>query len=62
MTIPFRLTLAADLIGCVRFVYITPDEIAKHVETKDFLFIGDEGKELLLCIYRCNVLWCGVVW
>ena len=42
----------ADLIGCVRFVYITPDEIAKHVENKPYLFQGNEGKELLLCIYR----------
>ncbi|KAK7103055.1 hypothetical protein V1264_021184 [Littorina saxatilis] len=51
-----RLTFAADLIGCVRFAYITPDEIAKHVETKQFLFQGDEGKELLLCIYRHHAL------
>ena len=52
LTICYRLTFAADLIGSVRFAYITPDEIAKHVETKQFLFQGDQGKELLLCIYR----------
>lgn len=51
-----RLTYAADLIGCVRFAFITPDEIAKHVETKHFLFHGSEGKELLLCIYRHHAL------
>ncbi|KAL8604342.1 hypothetical protein ACOMHN_028105 [Nucella lapillus] len=51
-----RLTLTADLISCVRFAYISPDEIAKHVESKQFLFQGDEGKELLLCIYRHHAL------
>lgn len=47
-----RLAFASDLIGCVRFAYITPDQIAKHVESKHFLFEGDDGKELLLCVYR----------
>ncbi|KAK7499567.1 hypothetical protein BaRGS_00009219 [Batillaria attramentaria] len=53
---PHRMSFAADLIGCVRFAFITPDEIAKHVETRQFLFHGDEGKELLLCIYRHHAL------
>nr|KAG5708439.1 hypothetical protein BaRGS_026166 [Batillaria attramentaria] len=55
-TVLCRMSFAADLIGCVRFAFITPDEIAKHVETRQFLFHGDEGKELLLCIYRHHAL------
>nr|KAG5697610.1 hypothetical protein BaRGS_001035 [Batillaria attramentaria] len=52
-----RVKLMRDVMSCVRFVHISPEEIARVVEpdTSEF-FRGAEGRELLLTFYRYHAL------
>lgn len=51
-----RLRHALDLLGCVRLVYISPEQLAMHVEVVDYLFNIPECKDLLLAAYRYHAL------
>ena len=48
-----RMKVAGQLMGCVRFLHMPPEEIVRHVEPNVAYFAGLGGHDVLLGIYRC---------
>lgn len=47
-----RMAQCSDVMQCVRFVHIPPEEVARHVESHVAYFKGQGGRGVLLDIYR----------
>lgn len=47
-----RIKHVGEVMGCVRFYHISPDDIVQYVEPHSHYFKGPGGQEVLLGIYR----------
>ena len=47
-----RMKMAGELMGCVRFLHMSPEDIVRHVEPHVSYFEGLGGHDVLLGIYR----------
>ncbi|KAK7101585.1 uncharacterized protein [Littorina saxatilis] len=51
-----RIKHVGEVMGCVRFYHISPDDIVQYVEPHSHYFKGPGGQEVLLGIYRYHAL------
>ncbi|XP_076448233.1 uncharacterized protein LOC143284956 [Babylonia areolata] len=51
-----RIKRVGELMSCVRFNHISPEDIVRHVEPHKNYFRGPGGREVLLSIYRYHAL------